>query len=373
MADDYGYHIDHHGSLVRPPALLAARAGGASTPEGSALENKAAIDAAEQEAAVSLAHALRRLTLSAVCDGQYRRAFFESVAYDGIDGFAPADGPAPLSDLAGIPAARRRAASTAPVATGRLAQAEVTPVLATVDRPVFVTLPSAGYLAAAGSSLAGQAVIDAASQAGAALAAILAAEIEALAADGAVYVSLVNPLYVPLLTVAGRSALAATGIDADAVLSALLTADRATVTGLNVPAEFRVGLYLTDSGPLPTTGQGYDAAAVATLLELTPQYHRIGIDWPADPAARFPVELVKPGVVISLGAVDVSTPEPETVEELLSRIDGIAEERGEADIAVATNGGFAQVADQPLMSEEQQHAKLELVEMVSRYYWGNEI
>jgi 5-methyltetrahydropteroyltriglutamate--homocysteine methyltransferase len=28
MADDFRYHIDHHGSLVRPPELLAARAGG---------------------------------------------------------------------------------------------------------------------------------------------------------------------------------------------------------------------------------------------------------------------------------------------------------------------------------------------------------
>ncbi len=28
MADDFGYHIDHHGSLVRPASLLAARAGG---------------------------------------------------------------------------------------------------------------------------------------------------------------------------------------------------------------------------------------------------------------------------------------------------------------------------------------------------------
>ena len=26
MADDFGYHIDHHGSLVRPASLLAARA-----------------------------------------------------------------------------------------------------------------------------------------------------------------------------------------------------------------------------------------------------------------------------------------------------------------------------------------------------------
>jgi len=358
MADDYGYHIDHHGSLVRPAALLAARASA----------DPAAIEAAGQEAAVSLAHALRRLALSAVNDGQYRRAYFESVAYDHIDGFTAAMSPAPLSDLAGIPAARRRAAPAAPVARERLAQAEAAPVLATVDRPVFVTLPSAGYLAAIG----GVADLDAVAASGAALAAIVKAEIEALAVDGVSYVALANPLYVPLLTAHGRAALRAAGIDADAVLTTLASADNATVAGLDAPAEFRVGLDLTDSGPLPTTSQGYDVKAVAALLDATP-FHRLGIDYPADEAARFPVGLVKPGIVVSLGVVDVSTPEPEPVEELLARVDGIATERGEADIAIATTGGFAQVAGQPLMSSSEQHAKLELVEVVSRYYWGNEI
>jgi len=359
MADDYGYHIDHHGSLVRPAALLAARASA----------DPAVIEAAEQEAAVSLAHALRRLALSAVNDGQYRRAYFESVAYDHIHGFTAAAGPAPLSDLAGIPARRRRAAPAAPAAPGgRLAQAEAAPVLATVDRPVFVTLPSAGYLAAVG----GVGDLDAVAASGAALAAILKAEIEALAVDGVSYVALANPLYVPLLTTQGRAALGAAGIDPDAVLTALASADNATVAGLDVPAEFRAGLDLTDSGPLPTTSQGYDVKAVAALLDATP-FHRLGIDYPADETARFPVDLVKPGIVISLGVVDVSTPEPEAVEELLDRVDGIAAERGEADIAIATTGGFAQVADQPLMSASEQHAKLELVEIVSRYYWGNEI
>jgi hypothetical protein len=28
MAGDFRYHIDRHGSLVRPPGLVAARAGG---------------------------------------------------------------------------------------------------------------------------------------------------------------------------------------------------------------------------------------------------------------------------------------------------------------------------------------------------------
>ena len=79
-------------------------------------------------------------------------------------------------------------------------------MLVTVDRNVFVTLPSPGYLAAAGSALASSADVDAVRAAGAALAAILRDEIAALAADGVLYVALENPLYVPLLTVDGRAA-----------------------------------------------------------------------------------------------------------------------------------------------------------------------
>jgi 5-methyltetrahydropteroyltriglutamate--homocysteine methyltransferase len=161
-------------------------------------------------------------------------------------------------------------------------------------------------------------------------------------------------------------------VDVPAALAALTEADRAVFAGLGVPAEFRVGLDLTDSGPLATTASGYDATAVAALLDETP-FPRISVDYPADPAARFPVELVKPGIVVSLGAVDVSTAALESVDEILGRIDPVADERGDADIAVATNGGFAQVADQPLMSEPEQRAKLQLVEVVARYYWGNEI
>ncbi len=72
-------------------------------------------------------------------------------------------------------------------------------------------------------------------------------------------------------------------------------------------------------------------------------------------------------------AVDVSTSEPETVDELLDRIDPVVERRGEDDVAIATNAGFAASADLPLMSEEEQNTKLRLVETVARYYWGNEI
>jgi methionine synthase II (cobalamin-independent) len=363
MADDFGYHIDHHGSLVRPAALLAARSGG----------DLAALAVAETAATDAAALVQRRLGLSACSDGQFRRSFFESVVYDHVAGFAPASGPAPLADAAGIPVSRRRGfAGDGLAVDGRLAQAEAAQVLATVDRPVFVTLPSPGYLAAVGSSLASSADVDAVQARGASLAMILRSEILALAGDGVAYVALGNPLYGPLLTVAGRASLLAAGIDVSAVLGALVAADRAAAAALDVPAEFRVGLDLTDSGPLPATSAGYDSVAVAALLDETP-FHRVCVDFPADPAARLPLELVKPGLVVSLGVVDVLTPALESVEELLDRLDPVAGQRGESDIAIATNGGFAQSADSPLMSEDEQRAKLRLVETVARYYWGNEI
>ena len=49
------------------------------------------------------------------------------------------------------------------------------------------------------------------------------------------------------------------------------------------------------------------------------------------------------------------------------------EQRGDVDVAIATNSGFAASADRPLMSEDEQRAKLRLVETAARYYWGNEI
>lgn len=353
MADDFGYHIDHHGSLVRPDGLAGD------------------VD----QAVTAVAHSLRRLTLSAVCDGQFRRAFFESVVYDHVSGLGPVSGPAPLADAAGVPEARRRSVVSALAVTapgGRLARQEAAPVLATVDRPVFVTLPSPGYLAALGSSLTAASDVDAVAAHGAALAAMIRDEVAALAGDGVAYVSLENPLYVPLLTVEGRAALASSGLDADAVLRAVTEADRAVFAGLETPEDFRVGLDLTDSGPLPGTAQGYDKSAVETLLDETP-FQRLCVDYPADEAGRFPANLVRPGIVLSLGVIDVASPAPEDVDTVLDRVDPIAEERGDRDIAVATNGGFAQAANAPLMTEQEQNAKLRLVETVSRYYWGNEI
>lgn len=127
---------------------------------------------------------------------------------------------------------------------------------------------------------------------------------------------------------------------------------------------------LQDRSPPP--GEATIRPPLDALLDETP-FHPLRADFPADPAVRLPLERTKPGLVISLGMVDVATAGPESVDALLDRMDPVAEQRGEDDVAVSTNGGFAASADLPLMNEEEQNTKLRLVETVTRYYWGNEI
>ncbi len=61
------------------------------------------------------------------------------------------------------------------------------------------------------------------------------------------------------------------------------------------------------------------------------------------------------------------------MDGLRDRVDPVVEQRGDLDVAISTNAGFAASAARPLLSEEAQAAKLRLVETVARYYWGNEI
>jgi 5-methyltetrahydropteroyltriglutamate--homocysteine methyltransferase len=59
------------------------------------------------------------------------------------------------------------------------------------------------------------------------------------------------------------------------------------------------------------------------------------------------------------------------VDELVDRIDQAAGVIDIDDIAISTNGGFA--ASPATFTEPEQRAKLQLVEMTARYFWGNEL
>jgi 5-methyltetrahydropteroyltriglutamate--homocysteine methyltransferase len=252
-----------------------------------------------------------------------------------------------------------------PAARGRLVAEEAGFVTGALPRPVLVALPSPGFVLA----LSGPADGSVEPEAVAALAGIVRDEVAGLAADGVAYVQLHNPLAGVLLTVAGRERAKALGLDADALLARMLEADGPVLDGLDAPADFRVGLDLATAGSAHLA-QGYDAVAVSAFVDRQP-FDRLHVEYPANEAARFPIELLKPGTVVSLGVVDVSSPELEDVDALVELIDRAATVVEIDDIAISTNGGFA--ASAAVLTESQQHAKLQLVEMTARYFWGNEL
>jgi len=366
MADDFKYHIDHHAGLITPPALVEARAAHARGEVGEP-ELRDAEDQAIREAL----RAQRRLGLTALGDGQFRRRNSLAPIYDHVDGFAEtASVPGPIAKLVGPSLAPEiRAVIGLPAARGRLVENEAGFLAGSIDRSLMLALPSPGYLLA----LSRDAGPAAGAEAAAALAAITRDEIAAVAQQGIAYVLLQNPLAGILLTKRGREQALAAGLDADELLDAMLTADAAAIEGLEArtPENFRVGLDLTAAGAVGAgASAGYDVAATTSFLDRQP-YARLCVEYPKDEAARFPLELLKPGTVVSLGVVDVSNEAVEDVDELVDRIDKASATVDVDDIAISTNGSFA--AAPASVTEAHQHAKLQLVEMTARYFWGNEL
>ena len=367
MADDFKYHIDHHAGLVTPPALAEAKAAHARGELGAQ-----ALEEAEVQAVRDVLRAQRRLGLSALGDGQLRRRNSLAPVYDHVEGFAPeAARPGPIAALLGEQLAPEiRALTGTPKATGRLVEDEARFIAGAIDRSLLLALPSPGYLLA----LSRDAGPDGATEeAGAALAAVIRDEIAAVAQQGIAYVLLQNPLTGVLLTKDGRARAQAAGIDPDELLALMQAADAAALEGLEArtPENFRVGLDLTTAAATGIDAKaGYDTAATSAFLTRQP-YGRLCVEYPQDEAARFPLGLLKQGTVVSLGVVDVAAEEIEDVDEIVARIDAAAEVIDIDDIAISTNGSFA--AAPASITEAIQNAKLQVVEMTARYFWGNEL
>jgi 5-methyltetrahydropteroyltriglutamate--homocysteine methyltransferase len=357
MADDFKYHIDHHSTLISPAELVEAR-----TAKARGKIDAEALRAQEDQAITQSLRTQRRVGLAALGDGQFRRRNSLAPYYDQVDGFGAEEAArGPVAELVGQRLAPEyRPLVSAPKARGRLVAHETEFLVGAIERPLLVALPAPGFVA----ELSGANEVD-----GAALAAIVHGEIEALAKDGVAYVQLHNPLAAVLLTRAGRNGAKVLGLEPDAILARMRAADAKAVEGLDVPENFRVGLDLTTSG-VGYLNQGYDTEATAAYLADQP-YRRLCVEYPADEAARFPLAVLAPDTVVSLGVVDVATTEPEDVDELVDRIDQAAGIIDIDDIAISTNGGFA--ASPATFTEPEQRAKLQLVEMTARYFWGNEL
>ncbi|MBK3644727.1 methionine synthase II (cobalamin-independent)-like protein [Streptomyces sp. MBT33] len=341
MADTFNYRIDHHGSLVRPAELTAARASG----------DPQALREAELRAVQEAVAYQRKLRSTVVTDGDFPREDFRGAILDAVSGFR-------RTDEVGADGLTRWVAESLPKANGPLL-ADWAARLAelTVIAPK-ASLPSPAYLAATtfqpGLGLAS------ARELGEALAELIHAEIELLVSQGVRLIQLNNPLLLGQLATAPADPGALSFEDALAVDALAIRLDER-------PEGVRIGV-----------APGWVAPEAVDRVRAERLYGAIAADrWilPLDRGTEAELDLVRAlpeGWDVCLGVVDATVPQLEELDTVMARIDAVGEFKDLEDAAVSPSRGFADVADRPLLSAEEQRAKLVLVETVARYVWGNE-
>ncbi|AEN13843.1 MULTISPECIES: methionine synthase II (cobalamin-independent)-like protein [unclassified Streptomyces] len=348
MADTFNYRIDHHGSLVRPAALTAARERAAR--DGDADPLRAAELASVKEAVAFQ----RRLRSTVVTDGDFPREDFRSAVLDNVSGFRRTG--RETGGLAGW------VAESLPKADGPLLADWATRLGELTQIAPKASLPSPAHLAATcfDPALTGSGGPASARELGEALAEIVRAEIELLISRGVRLVQLNNPLL-----------LGHTAAEPGAV-GALTFDDALAVEALALPQSER------PEGVRIAVCPGWAAPTEVDRARAERLYAQIPADrWvlPYDQGTGAELDLLRAVPEdrdVCLGAVDATVPEIEEIDAVMVRIDAAAEAKDLEDMALAPSRGFEDVAGRPLLSAEDQHRKLIQVETLARYCWGNE-
>ncbi|MEV6350136.1 hypothetical protein [Actinoplanes sp. NPDC051851] len=332
MADTFKFRIDHHGSLVRPPELLAARSG-----------DPALLRAVEDAAIAEAVRRQRRLSLTVVTDGEFRRADLRSAVVDAVHGFSRHGD---------------RWVADGELKPHRSLVAEDAGALTALTRiPAKATLPSPAYLASVCYEPGGS--WESARELGLALAAIIRDEISALIANGVRYVQIDNIGYSGYL--AGGSAPSVLSLDES------IEIDSAAVTLADKPFNVRIGLCPLNSA------QAIDVGVAEKLFGSVP------VDrWslPFDKGTDGEVALLRAVPAskdVCLGIVDPGVAALEEIDTIMDRMDVAGAIRDLEDVAVGPSAGFAPVAGGPSIGVEDQWRKLIHVETIARMCWGNEL
>jgi 5-methyltetrahydropteroyltriglutamate--homocysteine methyltransferase len=349
VADTFKFRIDHHGSLVRPPELLNARARHAA----GELDD-AGLRAVEDETIGESARQQRRLRLAVVTDGEFRREDFRGAVLDAVGGFR----------RTGTTDARGRAEWTVDgevKAGGPLIADGFAEVAAMAGSAALkATLPSPAFLAATcfDPAVSGAAYASPA-ELGEALARIVRAEIELLISRGVRLIQLNNYRYAAYLFSRGGQPL---------TLEQAIAIDSLAVDVAAKPEDVRIGLC-----PTHAAADAVDRDAAARLFAGLPVDRWV---LPYDKGTEGEAGLLRAVPAdrdAALGIVDPAAAELEDVETIMQRMDAAAELKDIEDIAVTPSGGFSDVAGQAAISAGDQRRKLIHVETIARMCWGNEL
>ena len=360
------------GSLLRPAALRAA-VEAVYEPGHHALlaeergKDLAALHRVEDDA---IREAVRRqieLGLDVVSDGEFRRYMFTNSFYDAVDGVVT-DNVVAFTNTRGesvelaVHSVQRRLSRI-----GSPAAREAEFLAGITDHPFKVTLPAASLFTHPFGVMpdAYESVEEFAAHAIAIERELVA---EAIAA-GCGYIQLDFALYPYLVDDAWMSRFQAAGHSFEALLERALAADNSILEG--IPDGITTGLHLCRGNYRSSwlcTGS-LDPLAERLFSELP--YDVFLIEW--DDLGRDggyePIRFVPPGPIVAMGLVSSKTPELESEDDLLRRLDTASRYLGVDQLAISTQCGFASVMEGNEVDEETQWRKLELVARVADRFW----
>src|SRR2546425_4082493 len=359
------FRSDVVGSLLRPPALTAARqeleAGRLSPAEFKRIEDRAVDEAvALQEEA----------GLDVVTDGEQRRYAFFGHLVDALEGFDKFGGWAiPFHDESGAEVTVRR-----PVVVGKLrwrrqmSVEEFTYLRGRTRRPVKVTLLSAQQTAAYYDPQKSQSAYPTRDAYLADVVDFTRREIEELHRLGCEYIQIDAPQYAALLDESIREGYRQRGSDPDRLLDACIELDNAIIDG-HPGIVFGIHICRGNYRSMFYASGGYDR--IAQQIFRRSRFARFLLEYDDARSGTFePLRYVPDDRVVVLGLVSTKKSRLETVDELRQRIAEASRIVPIDRLAVSPQCGFASTEAGNRISPEDQRRKLEVVAAAARATWA---
>jgi len=363
------FRADHVGSLLRPPALLAAR-DAAAKGEISKAELRAAEDAAIRDVVAFQ----EGLGLQSVTDGEFRRTFFHIDFLERIEGIAVSQ--------SGIAAHFHREDGDLDFApprlavTGKLSRAgpifgdDFSFLAAATRRTPKIAIPSPSMAHFRG----GRAAVDKAAYPDieaffADLARVYAEEIADLAARGCRYLQLDDTNLAYLCDPKIRADVAAMGEDPDALPATYARLINAAIAGR--PADMTVAIHLCRGNfrSAWVAEGGYDPVAETLFGQIDAD--AFFLEYDTDRAGDFaPLRYVPDGKFVVLGLVSTKTPRLEDKDALKRRIDDASRLVPLERLCVSPQCGFSSTVHGNEITLDDERRKLELVVDLAHDVWG---
>jgi 5-methyltetrahydropteroyltriglutamate--homocysteine methyltransferase len=359
------FRADHIGSLLRPPALRQAfRAFAAGN-----LDEAGFI--AAQDAAIRDAIRLQqKVGLGVVSDGEFRRGSYWSRFVERVEGLGVAQARFTFHDEQGA-----ELAFTAPLVTGKLARRvpialeEFTFLRDNATAVPKVTLPAPSSMHFwRGAEYAVSGIYAGPRDFFRELGAIYRAEIADLAAAGCRYVQLDEVALAMLCDPAVRAQVSADGNDASELVALYVDAIAEAIAG--APADMAIGVHMCRGnfkGRYLAEG-GYDA--IAKALFSVPGVTHFLLEFDTARAGDFaPLRHVAADKGVVLGLISSKVAAPETLDDLIKRIDEATRFIDRDRLAISPQCGFASTVAGNPVDETAQRAKLTLCVSAARAAW----